>query len=319
MDPKDYYSILGVSTNSTEAQIKKAYRDLALKYHPDRNKSLWATEMMKKINEAYDVLSDKQKRFDYDHRNDSVAVGYSFNDIYETYSKYSDYVKEKKNSNNKSHSSYYYNNKNNGYYNFSNQDKQNDYSNNKVSVWWQMLLSLIPLINFVVFFRIQRLEMATSSLLPILVGISILLTIMPEYPFFPLRYEDRFNLFLLLFGGALVFFARRWSVKWNDQIKKGQKPSGDNIDKKVNLITQLLLSVIPFVNLAAFARIYHFQRSLIIGIPNYILMAFVALGITYANNNPSLFYPAYLILTTPVFIVFMYRCTIRYNLGKYYS
>jgi DnaJ domain len=318
MDPKDYYSILGVSTNSTEAQIKKAYRDLALKYHPDRNNSLWATEMMKKINEAYDVLSDKQKRFDYDRRNDSAAAaGYSFNDIYETYSKYSDYVKEKKNTT-KYHSSYYYDNKNNGYYNFNNQDKQNDYSNNnKVSVWWQMLFSLVPLINFGVFFRIQRLEMAISSLLPILVGIFVLLAVIPEYSFFPLRYEDRFNLFLLLFGGALVFFARRWSIKWNEQIKNGQKPSGDNIDKKVNLITQLMLSLIPFINLAAFARIYHFQRALIIGIPNYILMVFVALGITYTNNSPSLFYPAYLILTTPVFIVFMYRWTIRYNLGEY--
>lgn len=318
MDPKDYYSILGVSINSTEAQIKKAYRDLALKYHPDRNNSLWATEIMKKINEAYDVLSDKQKRFSYDHRNDSAEVGYSFNDIYETHSKYSDYVKEKKNSNNKSRSSYYYDNKNNGYYNFNNQDKHNNYSNNnKVSIWWQMLLSLVPLINFGVFFRIQRLQMAISSLLPILVGIFVLLAVIPEYSFFPLRYEDRFNLFVLLFGGALVFFARRWSIKWNEQIKNGQKPSGDNIDKKVNLITQLMLSLIPFINLAAFARIYHFQRALIIGIPNYILMVFVALGITHTNNSPSLFYPAYLILTTPVFIVFMFRWTIRYNLEEY--
>lgn len=87
-----------------------------------------------------------------------------------------------------------------------------------------MLFSLIPLINFGVFFRIQRLEMAISSLLPILVGIFVLLSAMPEYPFFPLRYEDRFNLFLLLFGGVLVFFARRWSIKWNEQSKNGQKP-----------------------------------------------------------------------------------------------
>jgi hypothetical protein len=324
MDPKDYYSILGVSANSTDAQIKKAYRDLALKYHPDRNNSLWATEMMKKINEAYSVLSDKQKRFYYDHRNDSSkADGYSFKDVYETYSKYSDYVKEKKNSKSKSYSSYssyYYNdNKNNGYYNFGNQNKQkNGYSTNEVSVWWQMLFSLVPLISFGVFFRIQRLEMAISSLLPILVGILVLLSVTPGYPFFPLRYEDKFGLFLLLFGGALVFFARRWSIKWNEQIKKGRKPSGDNIDKKVKLITQLLLSVIPFVNLAAFARIYHLQSALIIGIPNYILMLFVALGITYVNNSPHLFYPIYLILTTPIFIGFMYRWTIRYNLGEYH-
>jgi hypothetical protein len=279
--------------------------------------------MMKKINEAYSVLSDKQKRFDYDSRNDSSAFaaggGYSYNDIYETYSKYSDYVKEKKNAKSKSYSSYYYDNKNNGYYDFTNQDKQKDYSNNKVNVWWQMLFSLVPLINLGVFFRIQRLEMAISSLLPILIGILVLLAVMPGYPSFPLRYEDRFGLFLLLFGGALVFFARRWSIKWNEQIKKGQKPSGDNIDRKVNLITQLILSVIPFVNLAAFARIYHFQRALVIGIPNYVLMVFVALGITYASNSPSFFYPAYLILTTPVFIGFMHRWTTRYNLGKYFK
>ena len=79
-----------------------------------------------------------------------------------------------------------------------------------------------------------------------------------------------------------------------------------------------MLSLIPFVNLAVFARIYHFQRALIIGIPNYILMVFVALGITFADNNSSLVYPAYLILTTPVFIVFMYRWTIRYNLREYH-
>ncbi len=71
MDPKGYYSILGVSTNSTYAQIRRAYRNLALKYHPDRNNSLSAADMMKKINEAYETLSDEQKRFDYD--NDKYA------------------------------------------------------------------------------------------------------------------------------------------------------------------------------------------------------------------------------------------------------
>src|SRR3954451_16697262 len=87
MDPKGYYSMLGVSTNSTYAQIKRAYRDLALKYHPDRNNSLSAADTMKKINEAYGVLSDEQKRFDYD--NGKYAVGYSIKDAYKTYSKYS--------------------------------------------------------------------------------------------------------------------------------------------------------------------------------------------------------------------------------------
>jgi hypothetical protein len=265
--------------------------------------------MMKKINEAYEILSDEQKRFDYD--NGKYAVKYSIKDAYEKYSTGSDNVKDQ--NFNKSYS-YYYNN--NTYYNFNNDGKQKGYSNYTVSVWWQMLFSLIPLINFWAFFRVQRLEMAICSILPILIGIIVLITIMPGYHFFPLRYEDRFNLFLMLSGGALVFFARRWSIKWNEQIKNGQIPYGDNIDKNVKLITQLMLSIIPFVNFAAFTRIYHFQKSLVIGIPTYISMMLVAHVIT--QNNPSIFYPVFLTLTSPVFLVFMYRWTKRFNLGKSY-
>jgi curved DNA-binding protein CbpA len=309
VDPKGYYSILGVSTNSSYTQIKRAYRYLALKYHPDRNKSSMAADMMKKINEAYDVLSDKQKRIDYDNGKD---IGHPIRDSHKTYTKYSTYSSDNEKGENSNKSYSYYNN---AYYNFNNQSKQEDYLKNIVSVWWQILFSLIPFVNFAAFARIQRLEMAISSLFPILIGIIVLLTIMPGYPFFPLRYEDRFNLFLMLFGGALVFFITRWSIKWNEQIKKGQKPDGDNIDKKVKLITQLMLSLIPFVNFTAFARIYCFQRALVIGIPTYISMVFVAQVIT--QNNPSLFYNVYLTLTSAVFLVFMYRWTIRYNEGKY--
>ena len=63
-DPKkDYYSILGVSENATEEEIKKAFRKLAMKYHPDR----WGDqEKFKEINEAYQILSDKTKRQQYD-------------------------------------------------------------------------------------------------------------------------------------------------------------------------------------------------------------------------------------------------------------
>lgn len=67
---KDYYKILGVSKNATDVDLKKAYRKLAVKWHPDkhtdRNDKAKAEEMFKDIAEAYDVLSDKEKRDIYD-------------------------------------------------------------------------------------------------------------------------------------------------------------------------------------------------------------------------------------------------------------
>ncbi len=64
---KDFYKVLGVSKDATDAEIiKKAYRKLARKYHPDVNKTKEAEEKFKDISEAYDVLSNKDERQKYD-------------------------------------------------------------------------------------------------------------------------------------------------------------------------------------------------------------------------------------------------------------
>src|SRR5919201_1438463 len=63
---RDYYEILGVSRSATDDEIKKAYRKLALQFHPDRNKAPEATERFKEATEAYQVLSDSEKRGMYD-------------------------------------------------------------------------------------------------------------------------------------------------------------------------------------------------------------------------------------------------------------
>lgn len=67
MAPTDYYKVIGVDKTASDAEIKKAYRKLAMKYHPDQNKGdARAEEKFKKISEAYAVLSDKEKRRQYD-------------------------------------------------------------------------------------------------------------------------------------------------------------------------------------------------------------------------------------------------------------
>ncbi len=66
MPKRDYYEVLGVDRSATEGQIKAAYRKLAFKYHPDHNRDDGAEEKFKEINEAYEVLSDLEKRDSYD-------------------------------------------------------------------------------------------------------------------------------------------------------------------------------------------------------------------------------------------------------------
>lgn len=90
--PRDYYEVLGVSRSGGEAEIKKAFRQLAMKHHPDRNPGdKGAEERFKEINEAYAVLSDPEKRVQYDRfgRVDippggfDVGFGDLFDDLFE--------------------------------------------------------------------------------------------------------------------------------------------------------------------------------------------------------------------------------------------
>jgi DnaJ-class molecular chaperone len=81
---KDYYGILGVRRDASDAEIKKAYRKLAMQYHPDRNlgKEKWANEKFKEINEAYGVLGDPQKRRQYDQFGTAGNIGDIFGSPY---------------------------------------------------------------------------------------------------------------------------------------------------------------------------------------------------------------------------------------------
>src|SRR5919198_895605 len=95
---RDYYEVLGVARSASDDDIKKAYRRLALQYHPDRNKAPEATEMFKEATEAYQVLSDAEKRNLYDRYGHqafdrgagpsvdfSNFVGLSIEDLFESF------------------------------------------------------------------------------------------------------------------------------------------------------------------------------------------------------------------------------------------
>ncbi|MEN8147790.1 MAG: DnaJ C-terminal domain-containing protein [Campylobacterota bacterium] len=78
---KSLYETLGVSDSATEAEIKKSYRKLARQYHPDVNKDPDAEEKFKEINAAYEVLSDKNKKAQYDMHGDQMFGGQNFHDF----------------------------------------------------------------------------------------------------------------------------------------------------------------------------------------------------------------------------------------------
>ena len=79
MNKRDYYEVLGVSKNASESEIKSAFRKLAKKYHPDVSKEPDAAEKFKEAQEAYAVLSDKEKREQYDRYGHAAFQGASGN------------------------------------------------------------------------------------------------------------------------------------------------------------------------------------------------------------------------------------------------
>jgi molecular chaperone DnaJ len=80
---RDYYEVLGVDRKATKDEIRRAYRKLALKYHPDRNKEPDAAEKFKEVSEAYAILSDDDKRLQYDQFGHAGISGrYSAEDIF---------------------------------------------------------------------------------------------------------------------------------------------------------------------------------------------------------------------------------------------
>ncbi len=96
MQKRDYYEILGVARNASRVEIKNAYRRLALRNHPDRNKSPEAEEKFKEVSEAYAVLSDDEKRNQYDqfgrsgidsrYTPEDIFRGVDLEDIFQGYS-----------------------------------------------------------------------------------------------------------------------------------------------------------------------------------------------------------------------------------------
>lgn len=80
---RDYYEILGISKDASKGSVKKAYRKLAMKYHPDRNKAPDAEEKFKEISESYGVLSDEEKKQQYDKfGHDGIDGMYTREDLF---------------------------------------------------------------------------------------------------------------------------------------------------------------------------------------------------------------------------------------------
>ncbi len=91
MNTDNYYTILGVAKDASQDDIKRAYRKKAKEFHPDVNKAPEAQDMMKKVNAAYDVLSDPQKKQHYDRFGQNPQNNYSNQSQYQGNTQYQGY------------------------------------------------------------------------------------------------------------------------------------------------------------------------------------------------------------------------------------
>ena len=94
-----HYETLGVPKTASNDEIKKAYRGLSLKYHPDRNNTAEAKEKIRKVNEAYEILGDSNKRKEYDNRNAPRNMNFPQNHPFATHFNHEDIFKAFFNSN----------------------------------------------------------------------------------------------------------------------------------------------------------------------------------------------------------------------------
>lgn len=84
----NYYEILQLDKKCNQDDIKKSYRKLALQYHPDRNKEPGSEEKFKKISESYEILSDPQKKYEYDNKTNIVRTNINPHDLFNSFFKH---------------------------------------------------------------------------------------------------------------------------------------------------------------------------------------------------------------------------------------
>jgi DnaJ-class molecular chaperone len=77
IEKKDYYDILGLDKKATEDEIRKSYKKMAIKFHPDKNNSKHAADAFKKVSHAFSVLSNKEKKQNYDMFGSEEGIGMS--------------------------------------------------------------------------------------------------------------------------------------------------------------------------------------------------------------------------------------------------